>query len=139
MVRVMRKLYKIDAMDTYTMTFVNKVGLGLSPGSFRHYSQVKQAVLEKLFKHEFILADFNWAENYDPNNIKIYLEEPYHCNTVIEMRLDLDVHNIRDRSAIYERCLTALGQDEIFVKRSEEFLDNNCNQYKNLITFDAST
>ena len=118
------------------MTFVNEKELGLSSCSANQNNQIKKVVLEKLSQHELILADFNWVGYYDPCNLKAYLDEPYRCNAVIEIRLDLNINIISSRDAIYDRCLAALRQDEIFVKRAEEFLNTKLKKHQSLITFD---
>jgi hypothetical protein len=118
------------------MTFVNEKELGLSLNHIDKNFNLKKIVVEKLTNREFILADFNWAGNYDTNNIGSYLKEPYQCNAVIEIRLNLDFATISNRHAIYDRCLAALNKDEVVLMKSEQHINPKSNKLQDLITFD---
>jgi hypothetical protein len=124
-------------MYTYTMTFVNEDELGLFSGYLNQICDVRAAVLAKLSKREFTLADFNWTGNYDPTYIRSYLNKPYHCTSVVEIRLDLDRAIISSRDAIYERCITALRNKEIDIRYSKEFYNEIIKKHQNLIIFDS--
>jgi len=123
-------------MYTYTMTFVYEGELGLPKKSLKHKEDISCIILKKLSNHELILADFNWSGNYNMENTLSYLNEPYHCGAVIEMRLNLDINIIQSRDAIYERCVVALKQEELFLNKSQELVDRRLNKHKNILSFE---
>lgn len=123
-------------MYTYTMTFVYEGELGLPKTSLKHKKDISDIVLKKMTDHELILADFNWSGNYNMENTLSYLDEPYRCGAVVEMRLQLDMKIIQSRDAIYERCITALQQKELFLHHSEEVVEPTANRHQNIISFD---
>jgi len=123
-------------MDAYMVTFVDEKELGLTPAQIDENNCIRKTVVEKMTGREFILADFNWEGNYKPLNCLSYLKGPYHCSSVVEIRLNLDILAFADRDAIYERCLAAVTLGEVVLKRLEQHLDATSNTYQNIISFD---
>lgn len=122
-------------MDTYTITFVDEEELGsdqLFPGNI----YIQNEILKKFNRRQFQLADFNWSGNYTPENAKAYLNSPYKCNAVIEIRLPLDINIIGSRDAIYNTCLQALQDGKVVMKRLQEFKNDNQQKRQNLIRFE---
>jgi hypothetical protein len=126
-------------MYTYTMTFVYEGELGLPKKILKHKNELSFFVLNKLSNHELILADFNWAGNYDKENTLSYLGDPYRCGAVIEMRLQLDITIIQSREAIYDRCINALKQHELCVQHSQQLINPDLNKPQNIISFDMKS
>lgn len=102
-------------MNTYTMTFVSGDIMGLPTEVEPSDKIISGLVTEKFSNHELELADFNWSGNYNIDNSLSYLLEPYKCNVVVEVRMNLDLITMQSRRAIYERCLKALILHEVFL------------------------
>jgi len=126
-------------MYTYTMTFVYEGELGLPKKSLKDKAGILSIILKKMTHHELTLADFNWSGNYDKENTLSYLSAPYHCGAVIEMRLQLDPNSLQSRDTIYERCITALKQKELFLHHSQEITDPALNKHQNIFSFDMKS
>ncbi|RWW91807.1 hypothetical protein [Flavobacterium cerinum] len=125
-------------MNTYTMTFVSGDVLGLPADTEPRDRIISGIVTEKLSKHELELADFNWSGNYSFDNSLSYLSEPYKCNVVVEVRINLDLNTILSRKAIYDRCLDALMLHEVFLT-GVKCLDNNQSDLKCVLCFDMKS
>lgn len=104
-------------MFTYTMTFVSGESLWVCGGAQPVNAIISGIVTDKFSKGELELADFNWIGNYSAKDSLSYLKEPYSCNVVVEVRLELDVVTIQSRSAIYRRCLDAVKLHQVGLTR----------------------
>ncbi|AWH86564.1 hypothetical protein HYN59_16260 [Flavobacterium album] len=107
------------------MTFVDEDKLGLRAESVNAADRVRKIVLEKFLGHNFQLADFNWSGNYDSDNTRAYFFAPYRCETVVEIRLELDIAALATRDAIYDQCLSALKNGELALQHLE-LPDDRC-------------
>ena len=125
-------------MYTYTMTFVSEQPIGLLKEAISRYDVVRSAVVQKLKHHEFELADFNWSGAYSFDNSLSYLKEPYRLNCVLEFRVKLNETILKDKKAIYQRCLEALTKQEVILKNSH-FIDEPAFNGKCIISFDLRT
>jgi len=125
-------------MYTYTMTFVSEQPIGLPKEVISRHDVVKSAVVEKLAIHEFELADFNWTGAYSFDNSLSYLQEPYRLKCVVELRVRLDDTILKDKEAIYQRCLEALNRQEVILKYSR-YINEPAQNEKCLISFDLNT
>ncbi|WP_154652499.1 hypothetical protein [Flavobacterium rivuli] len=132
-------LTKILNMYTYTMTFVYEGELGLPKKSLKDKAGVSSIILKKMAEHELTLADFNWSGNYNKENTLSYLNEPYHCSAVIEMRLRLDLNSLQSRETIYERCIIALKKKELILHHSQELNNPILNKQQNIFSFDMKS
>ena len=126
-------------MYTYTMTFVYEGELGLPKKSLKDKAGISSVILKKMARHELTLADFNWSGNYNKENTLSYLNAPYHCGAVIEMRLQLDPNSLQSRETIYKRCITALKEKELILHQSQELTDPVLNKHQNIFCFDMKS
>ncbi|PZR18210.1 MAG: hypothetical protein DI539_16680 [Flavobacterium psychrophilum] len=93
-------------------------------------------VLEKLDKHQFELVDFNLTENYDREHAKVYISNPLIHRSVLEIRLDLTMNDLKTRNAIYTRCLAAMHDDELHLERAFENDDKEKGMLQSIIVFE---
>lgn len=93
-------------------------------------------VLEKLEKHEFELIDFNLTENYDREHVKAYINDPFIHRSVLEIRLDLSMADLKSRGAIYFRCMTAMKHDELHLEKAFENDDKEKGMLQSIIVFE---
>lgn len=123
-------------MHNYTMTFKfdGEFDLPDEPGA--RDREVPVMVLEKLEKHQFELVDFNLTENYDREHAKVYISDPLIHRSVLEIRLDLSMNDLRSRNAIYSRCLTAMHDDELLLERAVEKDDKEKGMLQSIIVFE---
>ena len=122
-------------MYTYTMTFVSGDVIKI-PNLSSCDNLIFRRVTDKLIRQEMSLADFNWSGAYHFHNSFSYLIEPYYFNSVVEVRVKLDMVIIQNRQAIYERCLEALLTHEVSLKRIEYLNNNAAGKNKCVLCFD---
>ena len=120
------------------MTFVSEQPIGLPKEVISRHDIVKSTVAQKLAHHELVLADFNWTGDYSFDNCLSYLQEPYRLNCVIELRVRLNDSILKDKEAIYQRCLEALTQQEVILKHSH-YINESAQGNKCIISFDLNT
>ena len=94
-------------MDNYTMTFKYDGYFDLPDDPEIRDREVPGMVLEKLQNGDFELVDFNLSENYNEGNAENYIHSHLH-RSIVEIRLDLKMRELKSRRAIFERCLQAL-------------------------------
>ena len=118
-------------MDTYTVTFYCKDCIAVSPKK-EAKQEVCWQVLDKMVQHELELVDFNLTENYEtyPDSYK----KKGTLRTVVEIRLDLDLHDLQSRDSIYNKCLYAMQNDQLYL--SEDIVQDVHGQERQLLVFD---
>ena len=117
------------------MTFKYDGKFDLPDDAERHDRKVLRMVLEKLERHEFELIDFNLSENYDKDHAEVYINNPYLHRSVLEIRLDLSMNDLKSRSAIYSRCLLAMQQNELSLERAYENDNKKLGMLQSIIVF----
>jgi len=119
-------------MDSYTVTFYCKDCLVVPHDKEVKKEKVCVLVLDKLVQHELELVDFNLTENYEtyPNTNK----ENTALRTVVEIRLDLDLSDLQSRDSIYNKCLYAMQQNQLYL--SEDVVQDIKGQERQLLVFD---
>jgi hypothetical protein len=93
-------------------------------------------VLEKLESHQFELVDFNLTENYDRENAKVYIDNPFIHRSVLEIRLDLSMGDLKSRNTIYSRCLNAMQDNELLLEKAFEKDDKEKGMLQSIIVFE---
>ena len=126
-------------MYTYTMTFVSGEEIALPESTVFQEKVICDMITEKLARHEMVLADFNWSGAYSFNNSLSYLKSPYCVKCVVEVRITLDSTTILSREAIYNRCLQALKQQEVLLKRSHYIKNKKSVTEQCVLSFDMKT
>lgn len=123
-------------MHNYTMTFKYDGEFDLPDEPEVRDRELPAMVLEKLEKHQFELVDFNLTENYDREHAKVYISDPYIHRSVLEIRLDLSMTDLKSRKSIYTRCLDALQDDELNLERAFENDDKEKGMLQSIIVFE---
>jgi len=98
--------------------------------------EVSGMVLEKLEKHEFELVDFNLTQNYDREYAKVYIDDPFLHRSVLEIKLDLTIADMKNREALYARCLKALQDNEVVLEYAFENDDKKNGMLQSIIVFE---
>ncbi|MES2486697.1 MAG: hypothetical protein V4581_12220 [Bacteroidota bacterium] len=121
-------------MDTYTVTFYCKDCL-VVPAQKEAKQEVCWQVLDKMVQHELELVDFNLTENYEtyPDSHK----KKGTLRAVVEIRLDLERHDLQSRDSIYNKCLYAMQQNQLYL--SEDIVQEIQGQERQLLVFDKKT
>ncbi|MFP9115289.1 hypothetical protein ACLI1A_15235 [Flavobacterium sp. RHBU_3] len=110
-------------MDNYTMTFYCKDCLTIPADPRMRMREVQRQVMDKMQGRKLELVDFNLTENY--HTYPGYSSRGTAYKTLIEIRLDLSRADFKSRDAIYNRCLSALLQDELYLSDfADETLQN---------------
>ena len=122
-------------MDNYTMTFKYDGYFDLPDDPEIREREVPGMVLEKLQNGDFELVDFNLSENYNEENAENYIDSHLH-RSIVEMRLDLKIKELKSREAIFERCLKALEQNELCLARAFENQNDRLGMLQSIIIFD---
>lgn len=123
-------------MHNYTMTFKYDGEFDLPDEPDARDRDLPGMVLEKLENHHFELVDFNLTENYDREHAKVYIDNPFIHRSVLEIRLDLNMSDLKSRNAIYSRCLNALHDDELLLERAFENDDKEKGMLQSIIVFE---
>lgn len=123
-------------MHNYTMTFKYDGEFDLPDEPAIRDREVPAMVLEKLESHQFELVDFNLTENYDREHARVYINNPLIHRSVLEIRLDLSMSDLKSRNAIYSRCLNAMHGDELFLERAFENDDKEKGMLQSIIVFE---
>lgn len=123
-------------MHNYTMTFKYDGEFDLPDEPDARDRDLPGMVLEKLENHHFELVDFNLTENYDREHAKVYIDNPFIHRSVLEIRLDLTMSDLKSRNAIYSRCLNALHDDELLLERAFENDDKEKGMLQSIIVFE---
>lgn len=123
-------------MHNYTMTFKYDGEFDLPDEPGVRDSELPGMVLEKLENHQFELIDFNLSENYDRENVKAYINDPLIHRSVLEIRLDLSMADLKSRGAIYSRCLNAMQDDELLLEHAFENDDKEKGMLQSIIVFE---
>jgi hypothetical protein len=111
------------------MTFTYDGEFDLPNDEVTRNKEVPAMVLEKMETHKFQLVDFNLTENYDREHSKVYINDPFIHRSVLEIRLDLAIKDMKNREAIFNRCLEALQRDEV----SLDYAFENDNKQKGML------
>jgi len=111
------------------MTFTYDGEFDLPNDEVTRNKEVPAMVLEKMETHKFQLVDFNLTENYDREHSKVYINDPFIHRSVLEIRLDLAIKDMKNREAIFNRCLEALKRDEV----SLDYAFENDNKQKGML------
>jgi len=90
-------------MHNYTMTFTYDGEFDLPDDEDTRNKEVPVMVIEKMETHKFQLVDFNLTENYDREHSKVYINDPLIHRAVLEIRLDLEIKDMKNREAIFNR------------------------------------
>ncbi|MCO6146967.1 hypothetical protein [Flavobacterium sp. NRK1] len=123
-------------MHNYTMTFKYDGEFDLPDDEESRKKEVSGMVLEKLEKHEFELVDFNLTQNYDREYAKVYIDDPFLHRSVLEIKLDLTIADMKNREAIYARCLKALQDNEVVLEYAFENDDKKNGMLQSIIVFE---
>ena len=123
-------------MHNYTMTFKYDGEFDLPDEPDARDRDLPGMVLEKLENHHFELVDFNLTENYDREHAKVYIDNPFIHRSVLEIRLDLTMSDLKSRNDIYSRCLNALHDDELLLERAFENDDKEKGMLQSIIVFE---
>lgn len=123
-------------MNNYTMTFKYDGEFDLPDEPGVRDRELPGMVLEKLEKHEFELVDFNLTENYDREHVKAYINNPFIHRSVLEIRLDLSINDLKSRVAIFSRCLHALQDDELNLEHAFENDGKEKGMQQSIIVFE---
>lgn len=123
-------------MHNYTMTFTYDGEFDLPDDEAVRDRDVPAMVLEKMEARKFQLVDFNLTENYDREHSKVYINDPYIHRAVLEIRLDLAIKDMKNREAIFNRCLEALQRDEVCLDYAFENDDKQKGMLQSIIIFD---
>ncbi len=126
-------------MHNYTMTFKYDGEFDLPDKPEARERDLAAMVLEKLESHQFELIDFNLSENYDRDNVKAYIKDPLIHRSVLEIRLDLSMSDLKSRSAIYNRCLAAMQDDELLLDHAFENDDKEKGMLQSIIVFEMKS
>lgn len=122
-------------MDNYTMTFKYDGDFDLPNDPDSLHRDVPTMVKEKMESHDFELIDFNLTQNYNDNNAKGYIKDPYLHRCVLEIKIDLSMDDLTSREIIYERCVEALRDDRLCLNRAFENEDPEKGVLQSLINF----
>jgi hypothetical protein len=122
-------------MHNYTMTFKFDGEFDIPDEPDSRDSELPGMVLEKLEAHQFELVDFNLTENYDREHAKVYIKNPFIHRSVLEIRLDLSMNDLKSRGAIYSRCLNAMQDNELDLERAFENDDKEKGMLQSIIIF----
>ena len=123
-------------MHNYTMTFKYDGKFDLPDEPDVRDRDLPAMVLEKLESHQFELVDFNLTENYDREHANVYIDNPFIHRSVLEIRLDLSMSDLKSRGAIYSRCLNAMHDDELLLERAFENDDKEKGMLQSIIVFE---
>lgn len=123
-------------MHNYTMTFKYDGEFDLPDDEESRKKEVSGMVLEKLEKHEFELVDFNLTQNYDREYAKVYIDDPFLHRSVLEIKLDLTIADMKNRETIYTRCLKALQDNEVVLEYAFENDDKKNGMLQSIIVFE---
>lgn len=125
-------------MNNYTMTFKYDGEFDLPDDEGVRNSELPAMVLEKLKNHQFELVDFNLTENYDREHSRAYISDPFLHRSVLEIRLDLAIRDMKNREAIYNRCLQAVAEGEVTLEYAFENDDKQKGMLQSIIIFEKS-
>ena len=98
-------------------------------------AKVPGLVLEKMESNEFELIDFNLSRHYDDDNAEEYIEDPFLHRSVLEIKLDLTMEDLQSREAIYSRCLEAMQNKKLRLKRAYENDNKKLGMLQSIILF----
>lgn len=107
-------------MHNYTVTFVYDGDFDLPDNPAERERKIPEMVIEKMEKHDFEMVDFNLTQNYEDNYAEHYIDDPYLHRSVLEIKVDLSLEDLKTREAIYEQCLLAVKQHELDLCRAYE-------------------
>jgi len=122
-------------MDSYTMTFKYDGMFDLPNDPDVRDREVPKMVLNKMEKKEFELIDFNLTQNYDSSNAAEYLDS-HTFRAIVEIRMDLSMHTLKSREAIYNCCVKAMEQGKLCLDRAYENEDKEMGILQSIIVFD---
>ena len=123
-------------MHNYTMTFKYDGEFDLPDAPEERDRDLPAMVLEKLEKRQFELVDFNLTENYDREHGKAYIKDPLIHRSVLEIRLDLSMGDLKSRGAIYMRCLNAMQDNELLLEHAFENDNKEKGMLQSIIVFE---
>jgi hypothetical protein len=123
-------------MDNYTMTFKYDGDFDLPDDPGKRDAELPGMVLKKLESHEFELVDFNLSENYDNNTAERYIDDPHLHRAVLEIRLDLAISSLKNREAIYARCLKAMQENKLSLGLAYENDNKKLGMLQSIIVFE---
>jgi hypothetical protein len=123
-------------MHNYTMTFKYDGEFDLPDEPDARGRELPGMVLEKLENHQFELVDFNLTENYDREHAEVYIKDPFIHRSILEIRLNLSMADLKSRGAIYVRCLTAMQHDELHLERAFENDNKEKGMLQSIIVFE---
>ncbi|MFP9098126.1 hypothetical protein ACLI09_03665 [Flavobacterium sp. RHBU_24] len=124
-------------MSNYTMTFYCRDCLPVPDASqFRPHRNLHDRIRSLMGARKLELVDFNLTENY-----QTYPE--YHSRgrhkTIVEIRLDLNRMDLVSRESIYNRCLMAINNDELYLSDYSETGSEANAVPENLFVFDMKS
>ena len=123
-------------MHNYTMTFTYDGEFDIPDKEEDRNREVPAMVLDKMETRKFQLVDFNLTDNYDRENSKVYIRDPFIHRAVLEIRLDLAIKDMKNREAIYNRCLEALKCQEVALDYAFENDNKQKGMLQSIIIFD---
>jgi hypothetical protein len=105
-------------MDNYTVTFYCRECINIPQEENVRQDKVCGEVLDKLLQHKLELVDFNLTENYEmyPDSYK----KSGTLRSIIEIKLDLSRNDLSSREAIYNKCLYAMQQNQLYLSKDTE-------------------
>lgn len=123
-------------MDNYTLIFVLDGDFDLPDDAEIRKRKVPGMVLEKMERQEFDLVDFNLTKHYDSDYVEEYIDDPYLHRSVIEIKMPLDMAEMKTREAIYERATTAMKNNELILCRAFENDNKKMGMLQSIICFE---
>ena len=123
-------------MDYYTLIFVLDGDFDLPDDAEVCKRRVPGMVLEKMEQQEFELVDFNLTKHYDSDYVEEYIDDPYLHRSVVEIKMPLDMNDMKTRQAIYERAITALKNGALILCRAFENDNKKLGMLQSIICFE---
>lgn len=123
-------------MDSYTLIFVLDGDFDLPDDAEVRKRRVPGMVLEKMERQEFDLVDFNLTKHYDSDYVEEYIDGPYLHRSVVEIKMPLDMAEMKTREAIYKRATIAMKNGELILCRAFENDNKKLGMLQSIICFE---
>lgn len=118
-------------MSNYTMTFYCRDCLAIPEDAAAREQRLRDEVAEKMKARQLELVDFNLTEHYQ--HYPEYATRGKH-KTLVEIKLELSRAEMKTRESIFNRCFTALQQDEVELSEWTQHEDGKVPQ--SILVFD---
>lgn len=113
------------------MTFYCRDCLAIPEDAAAREQRLRDEVAEKMKARQLELVDFNLTEHYQ--HYPEYATRGKH-KTLVEIKLELSRAEMKTRESIFNRCFTALQQDEVELSEWTQHEDGKVPQ--SILVFD---